>query len=383
WNNTTLTELKKWEEQNDALEEFFVKNIETIQGDERDVMMISTLYGPEAPGAKVLQRFGPINSAHGHRRLNVLFTRAKRKIVTFTSMKPTDILVDGNKALGVRMFRAWLEYSKTGHIQDVAGQQGGTESPFEDYVAAQIERLGCEVVPQVGVAGFRIDLGLRHPDWPYGYILGVECDGAAYHSSKSSRDRDRLRQEVLEGLGWRLHRIWSTDWFRNPRAEIEALKRAIEDALADAKARGVKHSERLDAMTLLTRLAEDTRSNVEEPPAQARAETRPGAAASAASGRPEQASLSFEPPAGSDLFTAASRVATEPTIALGSKVKVESMTDGKKLAFTLVEGQNAPDDGKIGLHTPLGQALLDAQVGDEVEYQVGSHIKEVRVLEIR
>ncbi|MCC0072628.1 MAG: DUF4011 domain-containing protein [Rhodobacter sp.] len=375
--------VEKWEEQNDALEEFFVKNIETIQGDERDVMMISTLYGPEAPGAKVLQRFGPINSAHGHRRLNVLFTRAKRKIVTFTSMKPTDILVDGNKALGVRMFRAWLEYSKTGHIPDVAGQQGGTESPFEDYVAAQIERLGCEVVPQVGVAGFRIDLGLRHPDWPYGYILGVECDGAAYHSSKSSRDRDRLRQEVLEGLGWRLHRIWSTDWFRNPRAEIEALKRAIEDALADAKARGVKHSERLDAMTLLTRLAEDTRSNVEEPPAQARAETRPGAAASAASGRPEQASLSFEPPAGSDLFTAASRVATEPTIALGSKVKVESMTDGKKLAFTLVEGQNAPDDGKIGLHTPLGQALLDAQVGDEVEYQVGSHIKEVRVLEIR
>ncbi|HPG22891.1 MAG TPA: DUF4011 domain-containing protein, partial [Amaricoccus sp.] len=114
--------VEKWEEQNDALEEFFVKNIETIQGDERDVMMISTLYGPEAPGAKVLQRFGPINSAHGHRRLNVLFTRAKRKIVTFTSMKPTDILVDGNKALGVRMFRAWLEYSKTGHIPDVAGQ---------------------------------------------------------------------------------------------------------------------------------------------------------------------------------------------------------------------------------------------------------------------
>lgn len=82
--------------------------------------------------------------------------------------------------------------------------------------------FGCEVVPQVGVAGFRIDLGVRHPDWPYGYILGVECDGAAYHSSKSSRDRDRLRQEVLEGLGWRLHRIWSTDWFRNRGRAVEA-----------------------------------------------------------------------------------------------------------------------------------------------------------------
>lgn len=377
--------VEKWEEENDALEEFFVKNIETIQGDERDVMMISTLYGPESPGAKVLQRFGPINSAHGHRRLNVLFTRAKRKIVTFTSMKPTDILVDGSKALGVRMFRAWLEYSKTGHIPDAAGPQGGTESPFEDYVAAQIERLGCEVVPQVGVAGFRIDLGVRHPDWPYGYILGVECDGAAYHSSKSSRDRDRLRQEVLEGLGWRLHRIWSTDWFRNPRAEIEVLKEAIDAALADAMARGVKHSERLDAMALLTRLAQDTTSGVEEVPAQAQDEPRLGSAAPnspALPPKPEQVSLPFEPPAGSDLFTAASRVAAEPSVALGSKVKVENITDGKKLAFTLVEGENAPDEGKIGVHTPLGQALLDAQVGDEVEYQVGSHIKEVRVLGI-
>lgn len=375
--------VEKWEEENDALEEFFIKNIETIQGDERDVMMISTLYGPEAPGAKVLQRFGPINSAHGHRRLNVLFTRAKRKIMTFTSMKPTDILVDGNKSLGVRMFRAWLEYSKTGHIPDAAGPQGGTESPFEDFVAAQIERLGYEVVPQVGVAGFRIDLGVRHADWPYGYILGVECDGAAYHSSKSSRDRDRLRQEVLEGLGWRLHRIWSTDWFRNPRSEIEVLKAAIEGALADAKARGVKHSERLDAMTLLTRLADDTTTSVEGPPLQARGDNGSTAATPSTPARAEQASLPFEPPTGSDLFMAASRIAAEPTIALGSKVKIENITDGKKLSFTLVEGENAPDDGRIGIHTPLGQALLDAQVGEEVEYQVGSHIKEVRVLDIR
>lgn len=283
------------------------------------------------------------------------------------------------------MFRAWLEYSKTGHIPDAAGAQGGTESPFEDCVAAQIERLGCEVVPQVGVAGFRIDLGVRHPEWPYGYILGVECDGAAYHSSKSSRDRDRLRQEVLEGLGWRLHRIWSTDWFRNPRAEIEVLKEAIDAALADAKAQGVKHSESLYAMALLTRIADDTTSGVEEVPAQTRAEPRPESAAPnspAAPSKPEQASLPFEPLAGSDLFTAASRVAAEPTAARRSKEKVENITDGKKLAFVLVEGENAPDQGKIGVHTPLGQALLDAQVGDEVEYQVGSHIKEVRVLEI-
>lgn len=369
--------VEKWEEENDALEEFFIKNIETIQGDERDVMFISTLYGPESPGAKVLQRFGPINSAHGHRRLNVLFTRAKRKMVTFTSMKPADILVDGAKNLGVRMFRAWLEYSKSGHIPDAAGLRGGTESPFEDFVATQIERLGCEVVPQAGVSGFRIDLGVRHPDWPYGYILGVECDGAPYHSSKSSRDRDRLRQEVLEGLGWRLHRIWSTDWFRNPRKEIEALKEAIEAALVHAKAKGVKHSERLDAMMLLTHLAEDTEAEIETSPAQSGQPAPPPPRP-----KPEQANLPFNPPAGNDLFTAASRVAAEPTAELGSKVKVENITDGKKLAFTLVEGENAPDEGKVGIHTPLGQALLDAQIGDEVEYQVGSHIKEVRVLDI-
>ena len=378
--------VEKWEEENDALEEFFVKNIETIQGDERDVIMISTLYGPESPGAKVLQRFGPINSAHGHRRLNVLFTRAKRKIVTFTSMKPTDILVDDNKALGVQMFRAWLEYSKTGHIPDAAGPRGCTESPFEDYVAAQIERLGCDVVPQVGVAGFYIDLGVRHPDWPYGYILGVECDGAAYHSSKSSRDRDRLRQEVLEGLGWRLHRIWSTDWFRNPRAEIEALKAAIDDALADAKIRGAKHYERLDAVSLVTRLTEATTFGVEEGPSQNLVEPTLESAAPdspAAPLKPDQASLRVEPSAGSDLSTAASRVAAASTVALGSKVKVENITEGKKLAFILVEGNNAPDKGIIGVHTPLGEALLDAQVGDVVEYQIGSYIKEVRVLEIR
>ena len=371
--------VEKWEEENDSLEEFFVKNIETIQGDERDVMMISTLYGPEAPGAKVLQRFGPINSAHGHRRLNVLFTRAKRKIMTFTSMKPTDILVDGNKPVGVRMFRAWLEYSKTGHIADAAGPQGGTESPFEDFVAAQIERLGYQVVPQVGVAGFRIDLGVRHPDWPYGYILGVECDGATYHSAKSSRDRDRLRQDVLEGLGWRLHRVWSTDWFRNPRVEIEALRASIEAALASAKACSAKHSDPLDVMTLLPRIDAETMSSVEHPPTQAEA----AAAAPTVSNRPEQTSLPFEPPAGGDLFTAVSQITAEPTITLGSKVRLESITDGRKLAFTLVEGENAPDNGKIGLHTPLGQALLDAQVGDEVEYQVGSYINEVRVLGIR
>ncbi|MXX90812.1 MAG: DUF4011 domain-containing protein [Boseongicola sp. SB0677_bin_26] len=379
--------VEKWEEQNDALEEFFIKNLETIQGDERDVMMISTLYGPEMQGGRVHQRFGPINSADGHRRLNVLFTRAKKKIKTFTSMKPTDVLVDGSKNLGVKMFRAWLEYSKTGHVPDKAGPRGGTESPFEDYVAAQIERLGYEVVPQVGVAGFRIDLGVRHPSWPYGYILGVECDGATYHGSRSSRDRDRLRQEVLEDLGWRLHRIWSTDWFRNPRNEIDVLSAVIADALSRAKEKGVDHAENLDAMAMLARIAKET--DVESTDVTETGTSEPTTYLRSVSHEQDnvpRTSPPTETSEQSDYFSINPEAVAinEPIVGLGSKVSVESLSDGgKKLSFTLVADRNDPSSGEVGIHTPLGKALLDARLGDEVEYQAGSYIKEVRVLEIR
>ena len=126
---------EKWELNNDGLESFFIKNLETIQGDERDYMFISTLYGPEPNSKKVLQRFGPINSVNGHRRLNVLFSRAKHKMVTFTSMKPNDIIVEGARNFGVKMFSSWLEYSKTGHVSNYEKTSGATESPFEDHVA--------------------------------------------------------------------------------------------------------------------------------------------------------------------------------------------------------------------------------------------------------
>lgn len=248
--------IQRWAEKDDGLEEFFVKNLETIQGDERDVIMISTLYGPDAATGKVYQRFGPVNSVHGHRRLNVLFSRAKEKIVTYSSMKPTDIQADG-KAQGVAMLRAWLEFSRSGQINEIASQKAQTDSPFEDFVIAQIEAAGYEAVPQVGASGYRIDIGVRHPDWPYGFILAVECDGAAYHSSRSSRDRDRLRQEVLEGLGWHFHRIWSTDWFRNPRDQIEKLRAALDRGLARAQADEQRRKEaRAEAVERARRAAE-------------------------------------------------------------------------------------------------------------------------------
>ncbi|WP_052248982.1 DUF4011 domain-containing protein [Leisingera sp. ANG-Vp] len=382
--------VRNWEERNDALEEFFVKNLETIQGDERDVMFISTLYGPEKAGGRPHQRFGPINSSHGHRRLNVLFTRAKRKIVTFTSLKPTDILVDEGKNRGVHMFRAWLEYCGSGRVPDRARSGGETESPFEDYVAKQIEAIGCEAVPQVGAAGYRIDIGVRHPDWPYGYILGVECDGASYHSSKSSRDRDRLRQEVLEDLGWHFHRIWSTDWFNDTRTQVERLREAINVALERAKASDFPRSrvEKDSPVALLTQIAEEPESAANSLTSRRKAvqenlfqdelfnrmqgDTEGDAVANSVDKDPE--------------ISAATRMAPESVvtmIGLGSHVRIENLSEeGRKLAFTLVKEGNDLENGQVGVHTPLGQALIDAQVGDEVEYQVGVQIKEVRVLEI-
>ena len=179
-----------------------------------------------------MQRFGPINGITGKRRLNVLFTRAKQRIVTFSSMRASDIRAEESSNQGVFLLKSWLEYSATGQMmQDSALQSREPGSVFEEYVIEQLEAMGCHVVPQVGISGYFIDIGVKHPNWPHGFIMGVECDGATYHSAKSARDRDRLRQEVLKGLGWHLHRIWSTDWFENPLKQSEKLKEVIKQRL--------------------------------------------------------------------------------------------------------------------------------------------------------
>jgi very-short-patch-repair endonuclease len=214
-----------------TLESFFVKNLESVQGDERDAIFISTVYGPDKNGA-VMQRFGPINQAEGHKRLNVLFSRAKKNMVIFTSLNPTDIKVSNTSGKGIRALSGFLTYAAKGVIDE--GQRDRNEIPdsdFEIWVKEKLESIGCEVHPQVGVAGYRIDLGVKHPKYPYGYLMGVECDGATYHSSQSARERDAIRQQVLEGLGWRIYRIWSTDWFANPTQEFEKLKKFIQTLL--------------------------------------------------------------------------------------------------------------------------------------------------------
>ncbi len=222
---------EKWE---GTLEPFFVKNLENVQGDERDVIFISTVYGASESG-KLLQRFGPINSRTGHRRLNVLFTRAKERVVVFSSMRPGDIRVDETSSAGVRALRGYLEFATTGRLETGERTEREADSDFEIFVKDSVEAAGYEVVPQVGVSGFFIDLAVRNPRATGEFLLGIECDGAAYHSSKSARDRDRLRQEVLEGLGWNIYRIWSTDWFRDPRREIGKLLAVLAHEVLEAK----------------------------------------------------------------------------------------------------------------------------------------------------
>jgi very-short-patch-repair endonuclease len=206
---------------------FFVKNLENVQGDERDVIFVSTTFGKPAGSTSVRQNFGPINRPDGWRRLNVLFTRARKRLDLFTSMLPTDVQADEKVSLGRRALREYLEYAKTGVLQNVRGSATDREadSDFEVAVADTLRQEGYEVEPQVGVAGYFIDLGVRHSERKSEFIAGIECDGVTYHSSLSARDRDRIRQEVLESLGWqgRIIRVWSTDWFADPRGQTQRL----------------------------------------------------------------------------------------------------------------------------------------------------------------
>jgi len=215
------------------LEPLFVKNLESVQGDERDVIFISTVFGNDSNG-NFYQRFGPITSLAGHRRLNVLFTRAKHHVVVVSSIPIEKIKIREGSHWGVRVLRDYLEYAKSGRLE--YGEETGrsADSPFEEAVIRALKVKGYDCVPQVGVEGFFIDLAVRNPENPNQFILGVECDGASYHSSKSARDRDRLRQDILESLGWDIYRIWSTDWFADSKREMAKLVVRIQE-LIEAK----------------------------------------------------------------------------------------------------------------------------------------------------
>jgi very-short-patch-repair endonuclease len=176
--------------------------------------------------------FGPLNGNGGERRLNVAITRARKKVIVVSSIRASDFNLAEINREGVRVLQRYLDFAERGpDALALRIGDGGFESPFEQSVAAKIQSFGFTVVPQVGCSLFRVDLGVVDPSNPGRFILGVECDGASYHSSATARDRDRIRQQILERLGWRIHRIWSPDWVTRNDVEVKRLKDAIEDTL--------------------------------------------------------------------------------------------------------------------------------------------------------
>ncbi|WPO43201.1 DUF3320 domain-containing protein [Tardiphaga sp. 42S5] len=210
-------------------EPFFVKNLENVQGDERDVIMISVGYARGA-NSPLSMRFGPLGAEGGERRLNVLISRAKRRCEVFASITDEDIDLARAKGKGVFALKLFLQYARTGRLQMSQATTRDPDSVFEEQVAAALQESGYQVHPQVGIAGFFIDLAVADAERPGRYLIGIECDGAAYHDARSARDRDRLRQAVLEDHGWIIHRIWSTDWFQRPREQLQRTIEAIEAA---------------------------------------------------------------------------------------------------------------------------------------------------------
>ncbi|HLL83071.1 MAG TPA: DUF3320 domain-containing protein, partial [Longimicrobium sp.] len=240
-------------------EPFFVKNLENIQGDERDVILLSVTYARGRDG-KLRHNFGPINGENGWRRLNVLTTRARQRMVVFASMRGDDINPAATTSRGAALLREFLLYAEHGRLDSAtASASAETDSPFEREVLAELTQRGLRLQPQVGVAGYRIDFGVIDDDAPGRYVCGIECDGVAYHSSETARDRDRLRQQVLERRGWEIHRIWSTDWFKDREGQIERILRKVEESRT--RARTAPAQVRVDRIVSAPDPLEDPASN--------------------------------------------------------------------------------------------------------------------------
>ena len=216
-----------------AAERAFVKNLERVQGDERDAVILSIGYGKDANG-RLVYRFGPLNNEGGERRMNVAITRARQRMTLVSSFSHAEMDPDRLRAEGARHLHGYLRYAESGGIEHAHRRE--PLNPFEADVLDKLEAQGLDVAPQYGYSGFRIDFAVRHPSRPGRFVLAVEADGASYHSSYTARDRDRLRQEHLERLGWRFCRIWSTDWFNDHTHEVARVMHDYRQAVAAAGA---------------------------------------------------------------------------------------------------------------------------------------------------
>jgi very-short-patch-repair endonuclease len=216
----------------DRPEPFFVKNLERVQGDERDAIILSIGYGKN-PDGRMRYQWGPLLRDGGERRLNVAVTRARHRLTLVSSFSSRDVDPDRVIKAGARLLADYLEYAGSGGTA-VGGSGGTALNAFEANVRDRLAEAGIAVVPQFGVGGYRVDFAATHPDDPDRMVLAIEADGASYRDSRSVRDRDRLRKEHLERLGWRFHRLWSTNWFQHPETEVAKLRVAYDRAIAEA-----------------------------------------------------------------------------------------------------------------------------------------------------
>jgi very-short-patch-repair endonuclease len=341
---------ERWQSEAQPL---FIKNLENVQGDERDAIIISTTFGKPAGAEAVRQNFGPISRQDGCRRLNVLFTRAKRSVALFTSMRPEDIVVDGATPEGTKALRNYLEYARIGSL--VVAEDTGLEpeSDFETSVITVLKARGYEVTPQLGVAGYRIDIAVKHPEYPGAYLAAIECDGAGYHSAVSVRDRDRIRQEILEAMGWRgrIWRIWSTDWFRMPRTESEKLVSFLEDL---RKCWKPEHASGQSWIEL------GKKNNLEEPAGNGESDQE----------KVRSALLDFE---------------DDPAVIVGDTVRyVDIRKPDDVLTVQITHDKTDMNVGLVHRGSPLAHTLLGAVAGDEVTMHLpGASAKTFRILEVK
>jgi very-short-patch-repair endonuclease len=247
-------------------EEVFVKNLETVQGDERDIILFSICYGPDVAG-NVSMNFGPLNKEGGARRLNVAVTRAREDVHIFSTLRPEQIDAARTQAAGVLDLKLYLECAVKGVkalLSHAAPTGRAPDSIFEEQVMARLTADGWIVHPQVGCSSYRIDLGVVDPRAPGRYLMAIECDGASYHSAATARDRDHLRQRVLERLGWKIHRIWSTEWWGNPEREAQRAIRALEKEMASDPAEPLPPKEELPEISLSDESVEDAYAGMQE-----------------------------------------------------------------------------------------------------------------------
>lgn len=335
--------LEKWESAN---EDFFVKNLENVQGDERDFIFISTTFGKGQGMTHPRQNFGPISRENGWKRLNVLFTRARKSISLFTSMEPNEIIDDVSTPRGTKMLRAYLEFAKTGILEVYKDTGGSYESEFEEAVGSMLVNAGYKIKSQLGVSKFRIDIAVEHPDYPSSFLAAIECDGASYHSDRSVRDRDRIRQEILENLGWqdRIWRIWSVDWYRSPEIEFGRLTKFLEEVRSLPV---VKSNPRKEILKVADNETEDLFGIIE------------------------------------DASNLESVFEDRVEIEAGDIVSYFLTKDNLEKTVKIIEGPSVIQHGIISVTTPLAQALLGASVGDEVILRIaGNANKEIIIKKI-